>query len=712
LTDSTIRNQVNGIIGGNRTTYGFRYTYNDGGMVTRMEYPDGAVHTYTYDDNLGRLQRIGEGAQGSAPTDFVYGLEYNRSGVVTRMNYANGTTQRWGFDNRKRISAISITGPAGVIENLAYRYDGGGNLLSINDNEYVYDGFGRIAGARTLIPGQVDHYKLVEESFGTYQAGDPINGAVFNPLADLNGDGRISGADHSIASFEDEGEQYDIESFTYDRNGNRTLLIQNDDEYTYEYDLAKNNQLKKVYVKKAGTTTRKLFAEYFYDANGNTVKRVIHKPEGPETVTFAYDTMNRVVMTQNGPRTIEYTYDNAGNRLYKKESGGALTVYLRHGQIAVAMDIELTPESTTERGSSNRYLLSGDLLAGRVTTTRNLDGTTTVKKSWYHLDHLNSTKCITDAAGVIEVNYTYRAFGEQLRRLAADGTPTEDVAKYSYGGKELDEEIGLYYFNARYYDATLGRFISLDPIQDGSNWYVYCSNNPLCFVDPSGLLKLDDSLTEGTIEEGDDFEGIASFYYDKTGIQLTANEIAEYNGIEDQTSIKPGDVLYFPTVWWKAVEVTELYGGSVRGGDEGVTYRQGTANVKFGMDWKRNGGPLLDDFGFRFEANYKVVQTNEVGFCFGFDYSQTSTTYYALLPIKYTYDDVMKSFEGKFEFAGISSGFFVFGGVGGKTWGFDARGVVSASAWQGETTGFTIGWGKGASFVSETLYSNPRMVDH
>jgi RHS repeat-associated protein len=504
LTDSTIRNQVNGIIGGNRTTYGFRYTYNDGGMVTRMEYPDGAVHTYTYDDNLGRLQRIGEGAQGSAPTDFVYGLEYNRSGVVTRMNYANGTTQRWGFDNRKRIAAISITGPAGVIENLAYRYDGGGNLLSINDNEYVYDGFGRIAGARTLIPGQIDHYKLVEESFGTYQAGDPINGAVFNPLADLNGDGRISGADHSIASFEDEGEQYDIESFTYDRNGNRTLLIQNDDEYTYEYDLAKNNQLKKVYVKKAGTTTRKLFAEYFYDANGNTVKRVIHKPEGPETVTFAYDTMNRVVMTQNGPRTIEYTYDNAGNRLYKKESGGALTVYFRHGQIAVAMDIELTPESTTERGSSNRYLLSGDLLAGRVTTTRNLDGTTAAQKSWYHLDHLNSTKCITDAAGVIEVNYTYRAFGEQLRRLAADGTPTEDAAKYSYGGKELDEEIGLYYFNARYYDATLGRFISLDPVQDGSNWYVYCSNNPLCFVDPTGLIEIESPAAKEKDPNGKD----------------------------------------------------------------------------------------------------------------------------------------------------------------------------------------------------------------
>jgi len=43
--------------------------------------------------------------------------------------------------------------------------------------------------------------------------------------------------------------------------------------------------------------------------------------------------------------------------------------------------------------------------------------------------------------------------------------------------------------NARYYDATIGRFINVDPIQDGWNWYVYCNNNPLKFVDPSGLLS-------------------------------------------------------------------------------------------------------------------------------------------------------------------------------------------------------------------------------
>ena len=48
----------------------------------------------------------------------------------------------------------------------------------------------------------------------------------------------------------------------------------------------------------------------------------------------------------------------------------------------------------------------------------------------------------------------------------------------------------LYYFNARYYDQTIGRFINVDPIQDGLNWYVYANNNPLNRVDPTGLASI------------------------------------------------------------------------------------------------------------------------------------------------------------------------------------------------------------------------------
>ena len=75
----------------------------------------------------------------------------------------------------------------------------------------------------------------------------------------------------------------------------------------------------------------------------------------------------------------------------------------------------------------------------------------------------------------------YRAFGSQLAKLGSGD------AKYTYGGKQLDDETNLYYFNARFFDAETGRFITEDPAKDGLNWYVYCGNNPLSYKDLTGL---------------------------------------------------------------------------------------------------------------------------------------------------------------------------------------------------------------------------------
>ena len=56
---------------------------------------------------------------------------------------------------------------------------------------------------------------------------------------------------------------------------------------------------------------------------------------------------------------------------------------------------------------------------------------------------------------------------------------------------EIDAATGLYYYNARWYDAQTGRFITEDPARDGQNWYTYVSNNPLRFIDPTGMRRVD-----------------------------------------------------------------------------------------------------------------------------------------------------------------------------------------------------------------------------
>ena len=77
-------------------------------------------------------------------------------------------------------------------------------------------------------------------------------------------------------------------------------------------------------------------------------------------------------------------------------------------------------------------------------------------------------------------DYTYDAFGNQTE---ASG----DTNPFRYSGEYYDEETGLIYLRARYYDSGVGAFVSEDPARDGLNWYVYANNNAINFFDPFGL---------------------------------------------------------------------------------------------------------------------------------------------------------------------------------------------------------------------------------
>ena len=64
--------------------------------------------------------------------------------------------------------------------------------------------------------------------------------------------------------------------------------------------------------------------------------------------------------------------------------------------------------------------------------------------------------------------------------------PPRDVDEHRFTGKEMDRGTGLVYFGARYYDPEVGRFTTPDPAQHGLNWYAYCNNNPLIYIDITG----------------------------------------------------------------------------------------------------------------------------------------------------------------------------------------------------------------------------------
>lgn len=103
--------------------------------------------------------------------------------------------------------------------------------------------------------------------------------------------------------------------------------------------------------------------------------------------------------------------------------------------------------------------------------------------SYYQADELGSVTSLSNGAGAPTNTYTFDSFG---KLTAPTGTLTNP---FQYTGRESDQETGLYYYRARYYDPQSGRFVSEDPLGfgGGTNFFVYAENDPINLIDPTGL---------------------------------------------------------------------------------------------------------------------------------------------------------------------------------------------------------------------------------
>ena len=120
-----------------------------------------------------------------------------------------------------------------------------------------------------------------------------------------------------------------------------------------------------------------------------------------------------------------------------------------------------------------------------------LRGTTT---DYYEADGLGSVTSLTSASGAVAASYVYDSFGNLT---SSTGTLTNS---FRYTAREFDTETGLYYYRARYYDPTSGRFLSEDRRKDvirGMNFYPYVRNNPVNYIDPTGMGAVSKILNKG-----------------------------------------------------------------------------------------------------------------------------------------------------------------------------------------------------------------------
>ena len=119
---------------------------------------------------------------------------------------------------------------------------------------------------------------------------------------------------------------------------------------------------------------------------------------------------------------------------------------------------------------------------------------------------------------------------------------------------------GQYYYNARWYDPSLGRFTTEDPIKDGSNWYAYANNNPLRFVDPTGLTL---ELSEDTGDRERELYNKAVDYLKSSESGAKLFDKLEKSETVFKVEVKPADDQYDPntdTATWNPYSGVDIDG--------------------------------------------------------------------------------------------------------------------------------------------------------
>jgi len=240
-----------------------------------------------------------------------------------------------------------------------------------------------------------------------------------------------------------------VQEFIYNRYGNRTKLKETKEgtvtETAYTHD--NNNRLL---TEKTGSQTQ---ITYSYDNNGN----MTGKSDG---TVQTFDALGRMTRYQNGSSYITYTYYPDDMRKSKKVGTDTAIEHVWLND-EIALDFSgITIFSSYIHG--NKLIVSG--------------------YGWYQYNAHGDVVSLADGSGYIIRNYDYDPFGVQISYNAgADNNP------YRYSGEYYDTESGYTYLRARYYDPAIGRFVSEDPALDGNNWYIYCGNDPINSIDPTGL---------------------------------------------------------------------------------------------------------------------------------------------------------------------------------------------------------------------------------
>lgn len=475
-----------------------RYAYDPVGNV--ITYMNGVGETVLYEyDALGRLVRKTL-PDGSQPTRFAY----DENGNLVRADNSH-IAYEYGYDALDRM----VRAQDSRFGTMSYEYDAVGNRVSLTDSaghttQYTYTPRNQVS---TLTDFSSGSYSFRYDMLGRRTGFAPPNGVTTNYAYDAAS--RLT----RMESVKDANDVLVQFVYSYDARGNRVSKEDTKMTASYEYDPL-SQLTNAMQVKLGGKEKKNLMEQYAYDPVGNRLvgpKRqeyAYNSASGLLRVdekVFTYDGTGNVITQERDDAVWGYGYD-AENRLIEavKTQMGSSTekvatyFYDPFGR-RIKKVIENVEEGETEDEKIQEYLYDNeDIVAiydgkGRGTFFVHGPGIdeplSVVQKGetyYYLFDGLGSVTGLTDNEGKIVQQYEYDSFGN----LKQEGNKVKQP--YAFTGREFDKETGLYFYRARYYDPTVGKFVSRDPVvgfisfPQSLNRYQYVYNNPVGFIDPSG----------------------------------------------------------------------------------------------------------------------------------------------------------------------------------------------------------------------------------
>ena len=567
-----------------------KYEYDSWNRIRSILYPDFEKVSYHYDAG-GNLKRI----DNNKGYTYLKDIQYDVFGQRTEMKYGNHTSNTYKYDIMQRLAVLTSRDIRGnLMQDISYGYDLVGNITDIKNS------------ARNWVGGEYDYHYQYDELYRLVEAsGNNYDNRSFNTGYKYTNNGRLLNKSMGTIVRVQNGAyglDYDYQ-YHYTENSNSPEQVSNSRGASSHFEWDANGNM--IYHHKEGEWDRRLTwdeenrltgtadrnhtAVYGYDSEGERVWKISQttgymningKPVAyTDPVRKTLYASPYLVVTEKG-----YTkhYYNGGERFANRIGDGGLKLIDKPVNIQVynrdMLDIRSeylpkpsppqalpyvplfdeekpnykeddgTPAFIEHKARIDNYLKMVSVSLDRMMEHNpytlemlydmKIDRGKSTEVYYSHSDHLGSSNWMTDEWGEPVQYLQYLPYGELWMDIH-----TVDPARYTFSGKEKDEETGYHYFGARYYDSNLGIWLSVDPMAGmypHQSPYAYCSSNPIMKFDPNGLTDYEVNGKTKKINDGVNNLKISVNQRQFNRLERKFNRSNGYENYRDKMSVKNG----------------------------------------------------------------------------------------------------------------------------------------------------------------------------